>query len=108
MTHNLVLPFIMRAGGVKVSDIAKIHCEDPTVDNHCIIFGEGNESDLRIPLKLHGTFSYFDTRVPTDEELYNCNKYFIRYQCKCHCMLEIYFIWLSCLTNQSCLLLFYW
>ena len=77
MTHNLVPPFIMRAGGVKVSDIAKIHCEDPTVDDHCIIFGEGNESDLRIPLKLHGTFSYFDTRVPTDEELYNCNKYFI-------------------------------
>ena len=77
MTHNLVPPFIVRAGGAKVSDIAKIHCVDPTIDNHCIIFGEGREIDLRITLKLHGTFSYFDTRVPTEEELFDCDKYFI-------------------------------
>ena len=46
MEHNLVPPFIMRAGGVTVSDTAKIHCNDPSIDDHCIIFGEGGEDDL--------------------------------------------------------------
>ena len=37
MDHNLVPPFIMRAGGVKVNDTAKIHCDDPSIDDHCIL-----------------------------------------------------------------------
>ena len=53
MSHNLIPPFIMRAGGVIVNDVPKIHCADPTVNDHCIRF---TGSDLRIPLQLTGTF----------------------------------------------------
>ena len=77
MENNLVPPFIMRAGGVTVSDTAKIHCKEPTADDHCIVFGEGGEDDLRIPLQHFGIFSYFHTRKPTEDELMNCDKYFI-------------------------------
>ena len=58
--HNLITPFIMRAGGIIVNDVPKIHCEDPTVDNHCVSF---DHSDLWIPLQLNGVFSYFHSRM---------------------------------------------
>ncbi len=74
MDHNLIPPFIMRAGGVTVNDVPKIHCTDPTVDDHCIVFGD---KDFRIPLQLIGTFSYFHSRLPTVQELHDCDKYFI-------------------------------
>ena len=74
MEHNLIPPFIMRAGGIIVNDTAKIHCADPTTNDHCILFPT---SDLRIPLQLHGIFSYFHSRLPTITELYDCDKYFI-------------------------------
>ena len=38
MEHNLVPPFIMREGNVIVNDKAKIHCDDPTTDDHCLKF----------------------------------------------------------------------
>ena len=74
MDHNLIPPFIMRAGGVTVNDVPKIHCVDPSTNDHCISFsGEA----LRIPLNLIGTFSYFHTRLPIYDELHNCDKFFI-------------------------------
>ena len=36
MDLNLIPPFIMRAGGVQVNDMPKIHCDDPTTNGHCI------------------------------------------------------------------------
>jgi len=74
MDHNLVPPFILRAGGVKINDVPKIHCESPGVEDHCISF-EG--SDLRIPLQLNGIFSYFHSRIPTLKELHECEKIFL-------------------------------
>ena len=74
MEHNLIPPFIMRAGGVIVNDVPKIHCVDPTIDDHCIRF---SSCELRIPLQLTGTFSYFHSRMPTVQELYDCDKVFI-------------------------------
>ena len=65
MQSNLMPPFIMREHGVKVYDTAKIHISDPDVDDHAIII----EDHLRIPLQLHGTFSYFQTRKPTLNKL---------------------------------------
>ena len=47
MVHNLILPFIMRAGGVVVIDVPKVQCKDPAVDDHCVSFVDSN---LRIPL----------------------------------------------------------
>ena len=65
MHSNLIPPFIMREQGIKVYDTAKIHVNDPDVDDHAIILSD----HLRIPLQLHGTFSYFPTRKPTLTEL---------------------------------------
>ena len=74
MHHNLFPPFIMRAAGKTVNDVPKIQVSDPTVNDHCIIFPD---SDLRIPLNLKRTFSFFHTRTPTVKELYDCDKAFI-------------------------------
>ena len=65
MVHNLVPPFIMREQGIQVRDIAKIHVKDPGDDDHAIVF----DAVLRIPLQLHGIFSYFPVRKPTKEEV---------------------------------------
>jgi len=65
MTHNLIPPFIMREQGIIVNEAAKIHVEDPDENDHAIIIGNG----LRIPLSLSGTFSCFETRKPTAEEM---------------------------------------
>ncbi len=46
MDINLIPPFIMRAGGVIVNDVPKIHCSDPTTSDHSISF---QNHDLRIP-----------------------------------------------------------
>ena len=56
----------MREAGIQVNDTPKIHCTDPTVEDHSIYF---ERHDLRIPLSLHGIFSYFDTYLPTSEEV---------------------------------------
>ena len=56
LRNNLIAPFIMRSAGVIIDERPKIHCDDPTVDNYYVKF---NDSDLRIPLKLNGIFSYF-------------------------------------------------
>ena len=65
MNHNLIPPFILRENGIKVNEIAKIHCDEPSKEDHAIVI----DSTLRIPLSLHGVFSYFPTRLPTVEEL---------------------------------------
>lgn len=74
MHDNLIPPFILRESGALVNDTPKIHCADPTSDDHCISF---SDSTLRIPLRLNGTFSYFHTRKPTEEDLQTCDKIFI-------------------------------
>ena len=65
MVNNLVPPFIMREFGIIVNEVPKIHSRDPSLADHCILI----EDELRIPLSLHGTFSYFLTRKPTVDEL---------------------------------------
>ena len=74
MRENLLPPFILRESGATVNDTAKIHCDDPGVDDHCISF---QHSALTIPLQLHGTFSFFHSRKPTKDELVSCDKIFI-------------------------------
>ena len=68
MEHNLVPPFVMREAGLTVNDTAKIHVEEPTVEDHSI-YDEATK--LRIPLKLDGVFSYFPTRALTSDEIEN-------------------------------------
>ena len=66
MAHNLIPPFMIREAGVQVSSVPKIHVKDPSVDDHALYF---KETDLRVPLSLHGVFSYFPTCKPSEETL---------------------------------------
>ena len=59
MNNNFIPLFIMRENGNVVNECAKIHCEDPTQEDHAIIF---KGYDFHIPLQLHGIFSYFIMR----------------------------------------------
>ena len=74
MNHYLIPPFIRREGGVKVNETYKMHRTEPNIEDHCISF---KDIDLRIPLKLNGIFSYFNTRMPLPSELYEKDKVFI-------------------------------
>ena len=65
MECNLLPPFIVRRNGHYVNEI-RIQAKKPTVDHHCIFIEQIN---LRIPLQLHGTTSYFASRKPTDLEV---------------------------------------
>ena len=71
MSNNLIPPFIMQENGTIVNECAKIHREDPTREDHAIIFKGYN---LRIPLWLHGIFSYFVTRKPDIESVVDADK----------------------------------
>ena len=66
MEHNLIPPFILREAGLQVNERAKIHTDDPTADDHSIIFPTTN---FRIPLQLFGVFSYFSTTKPTENDM---------------------------------------
>jgi hypothetical protein len=66
MENDLVLPFLLREAGVEVNDTAKIHIKSPSVTDHSIYFPT---SELRIPLLLCGTFSYFPSYKPTLKDL---------------------------------------
>ena len=66
MEHNLVPPFVVRRQGNLLSDVPKIHVSDPSVDDHSLLF---KDSNVRIPLQLTGTTSYFDSRAATRNEV---------------------------------------
>ena len=66
MTHNLLPPFVLREAGIHINEVPKIHVTSPTEEHHAITFQETN---FRIPLALHGTFSYFPTSKPSTQEL---------------------------------------
>ena len=66
MTHNLSPPFMLREAGIHINEVPKIHLTSPTEEYHAITFQETN---FRIPLALHGTFSYFPTSKPSIQEL---------------------------------------
>ena len=68
MEINLILLFILRDKGLKVRDIPKIQCGEPTVDDHTI---QDAETGLFIPLSLDGIFSIFNTQEPTQDDILN-------------------------------------
>ena len=72
MRHNLLPPFIAREVGLVVNDVPRIHCgEGLDNESHCII--SKGEVPLRIPLRLKGVFSYFETRKLTSMEVEECD-----------------------------------
>ena len=75
----------MRESGATVNDTPKIHCTDSTSKDHCIKFSGG---ELKIPLNIKVTFSFFHTSRPTDDELQSCDNIFItpdRQHCNPYC-----------------------
>ena len=74
MEHNVIPPFVMRAGGVIVNYVPKTRREHPAVDDHSVSF---DHSDLQMPLQLNGMFSFFHTRVPTEIERNECENMFL-------------------------------
>ena len=53
--NDMMMSFIMREAGLDVNTKPKIHCKEPTVEDHSIY---AEERDLMIPLKLNGIFSF--------------------------------------------------
>ena len=72
MNINLIPPFIMREAGLVLSTTPKIHCDDPTVEDHSM-FDE--ETGLRIPFTLNGIFSVFESRSLNEDEIDNAENY---------------------------------
>ena len=52
----------------------KIHLNNPTEEDHSLFFQEGN---LRIPLQLHGLFSYFETSKPSIQSINENEKIYL-------------------------------
>ena len=69
--HNLIPLLILREAVLTVSEVPKIHFDEPTVEDHSIF---DDVTKLRIPLKLDGLFSYFPTRALTLEEMHRCDE----------------------------------
>ena len=76
MNHNLIPPLILDESGLEVDTKPKIHNKTFYVDIHSIF---DTETELRIPLKLRGVFSYFNSRSLTSEEIQDCKSYDIVY-----------------------------
>jgi len=66
MMNNLIPLFVMIEAGLIVSDTPKIHCSDPSVEDHSIY---DPESELCIHLSLQGIFSTFCSRAPSVREI---------------------------------------
>ena len=64
MDINLIPLFIVIEAGVVINNKPNIHVSDPSLDDHAIIFVKDN---MRIPLKLNGILSYFETTNPSPE-----------------------------------------
>jgi hypothetical protein len=74
MKSNLIPPFIMRETGIQVNETAKIHRDDPSVEDHSVYFPE---TKFRIPLALWGVFSYFPTSKPSVQTLQECEETYV-------------------------------
>ena len=66
MEDKLLLPFIMLEKGSALNATMKIHCTNPTSKDHCI---KVSDSDMKMPLHINGTFYFFHTSRPTDDDL---------------------------------------
>ena len=66
MENNLLPPFLLREAGIIINDRPKIHTDDPTTNDHAIIFPT---TGFKIQLSLWGVFSYFSTQKPKEDDL---------------------------------------
>ena len=64
MKHKFIPPFIIREAGLTVSEVPKIHCDEPTVEDHSIY---DDVTKIQIPFMLNGILSYFPSQDLTLE-----------------------------------------
>ena len=72
MENNLIPPFAIRMSGAEVNEEAKFLAKEPTINHHSIYWPiniNKHQQELRIPLQLHGTISYFPARIPHQQEV---------------------------------------
>ena len=72
MDINLIPLFILGEAGLVSNYTPKIHCDDPSVEDHSL-FDE--ETGPRIPFTLNGTFSIFASCSLTEDEIENTGDY---------------------------------
>lgn len=78
LNHNLVSPFQIRMNDIIVNEVPlrllvnTTNLEDIDPSEHSIVI---TKPSLRIPLKLRGTVSYFNTRKPTEREMQALEEY---------------------------------
>ena len=72
MNHNLIPPLILDEAGLEVDTKPKIHSKNLSEDSHSIF---NTATELQIPLKLRGIFSYFNSRSLSSEEIHDCKSY---------------------------------
>ena len=61
MKCNLIPPFLMRKAGLVVDNLPKVQLLNPTKDYHSTHFPDEN---IRMPLRLNGTCSFFPSKKP--------------------------------------------
>ena len=66
------MPFILDEAVLEVDTKPKIHSKNLSVDSHSIY---DTTTELRIPLKLRGVFSYFNSRSLNSQEINDCKSY---------------------------------
>ena len=66
LESNLIPPFVMRLAGIEVNECPKFLSKYPTEQDHSLFF---REEDVRIPLQLKNTISFFPSRLPSQAEL---------------------------------------
>ena len=71
MPKTLLSTNQMRYYGIRVDD-APLHCTAHRDSTHSILIQQ-QAGQVKIPLRLRGTISYIETRVPTREEIANCS-----------------------------------
>ena len=74
MKNNLLPPFILRQAGIKLNDTPKILVDDPTIEDHSLLFPE---TGFRILLSIWGTFSYFPTCKPPAMHMQDSDKIYM-------------------------------
>ena len=65
LESSLIPPFVMRLAGIEVNECPKFLSKYPTEQDHSLFF---REEDVRIPLQLKNTISFFPSRLPSQAE----------------------------------------
>ena len=71
LEHSLICPNQLRSNGVIVNDIPTHLDPNPNKDSHQILV---KDSYISIPLEMNGFISFFEGRIPTDEEILTCER----------------------------------